>query len=402
MSFALISDYQLYICKQELSALDALQTQFFANHSFLNQVTSRPTISLRMRIFLAPMEGVIDHHFRAIYSEIGGIDVCVSEFVRVNDLALTDKFLLRECPELKANYRQVNTAGHTEGGTPVRLQLLGSNPETLAETAASAAKLGAPAIDLNFGCPAKTVNKSMGGAILLQDARKLHNIVTAVRRAVPLTIPVTAKVRLGFGKREGYVDNALAIAEAGASEICVHARSQADKYNPPAYWHCIAEIRKAISIPVIANGEIWNIDHWQQCQRESGCNDFMLGRGLIACPDLALQIKAHACNDKSCDNHYQIMTWEQVTGLLYRFYCETRDDYPVRFLGNRVKQWLFYLSMHYPQAKVFFDQIKRHKHPEQFEQAFRQAGVNIDDSGDWKHNTQHKNSILTNAEKNIV
>lgn len=332
------------------------------------------------------MEGVIDHHFRAIYSEIGGIDVCVSEFIRVNDLALSDKLLLRECPELKANYRQaytsktnsstINNSGYTEGGTPVRLQLLGSNPETLAETAASAARLGASAIDLNFGCPAKTVNKSMGGAILLQDTHKLHDIVKAVRLAVPLNTAVTAKIRLGYGKREGYIDNALAIAEAGASEICVHARSRADKYNPPAYWHCIAEICNAISIPVIANGEIWNIDHWQQCKHESGCDDFMLGRGLIACPDLALQIKA-----KTRGEHYDVMTWEQITKLLYRFYCETRDDYPLRFLGNRVKQWLFYLSMHYPQAKGFFNQIKRYQYPEQFEQAFRQAGVNVDHLG---------------------
>lgn len=323
-----------------------------------------------MRIFLAPMEGVVDYHFRSIYSEIGGIDLCVSEFIRVNDLPLPKQVLLRECPELVQNFRyaesgQMNRPGHTGHDIPVRLQLLGSNPETLAETAQTAAQLGAPAIDLNFGCPAKTVNKSMGGAVLLNDSRRLYDIVSAVRRAVPQAIPVTAKIRLGFSARENYVENAVAIAEAGANEICVHARSRADKYDPPAYWNCIAEIKEALAIPVIANGEIWNIEDWSDCAQQSRCHDFMLGRGLIACPDLALQIKA-----KRSGVECNPLQWTDILPWLYRFYLETKASYPERFLGNRVKQWLFYLQMHYPEAISFFAEIKRHTKAEQFENAF--------------------------------
>ena len=114
----------------------------------------------------------------------------------------------------------------------------------------------------------------------------------AVRSAVPNSTPVTAKIRLGFEDRSLYLDNAIAIAEAGADELCIHARSRADGYNPPAYWTYIAHVVETIAIPVIANGEIWNIRDWQQCQQDSGCKDFMLGRGLVACPDLALQIRA--------------------------------------------------------------------------------------------------------------
>jgi tRNA-dihydrouridine synthase C len=310
-----------------------------------------------MRIFLAPMEGVIDHHFRTIYGDIGGVDICVSEFLRVNDLPISEKTLLRDCPEL--NRSGLST---TPNGTPVRVQLLGSNPETLAESAAMAAGLGASAIDLNFGCPAKTVNNSKGGAVLLKDPKRIHDIVSRVRQAVASQIPVTAKIRLGFEERNLYLENAYAIADAGANELCVHARSKADGYKPPAYWQCIAEIVEAIHIPVIANGEIWTIKDWQQCKRESDCQDFMLGRGLVACPDLALQIKAH-----NQQIEYQPLLWRDILNLLNRFYYDTKDAYPLRFLGNRVKQWLFYLKMHYPEATPFFEQIKRYKQPAEFE-----------------------------------
>ena len=184
----------------------------------------------------------------------------------------------------------------------------------------------------------------------------------AVRSAVPSSTPVTAKIRLGFEDRSLYLDNAIAIAEAGADELCIHARSRADGYNPPAYWTYIAHVVETIAIPVIANGEIWNIRDWQQCKQDSGCEDFMLGRGLVACPDLALQIRAF--NE---GRDYQPLNWHDIIGLLRTFYLDTKDAYPLRFLGNRVKQWLFYLKMHYPEAEPFFEKIKRYKKPHEFD-----------------------------------
>lgn len=318
-----------------------------------------------MRLFLAPMEGVIDHHFRTIYSAIGGVDICVSEFIRVNNLPLPAKTLLRDCPELAWSKNANGHLSMTPSGTPVRVQLLGSNPQTLAQSAHIAAALGASAIDLNFGCPAKTVNNSKGGSILLKDPELVGNIVAAVRAAVPHEIPVTAKIRLGFEDRSLYLDNALAIAAAGANELCVHARSRADGYNPPAYWSYIAKIVDVLDIPVIANGEIWNLDDWRRCREESHCEDFMLGRGLIACPDLALQIKAFTSG-----KDYTPLQWHQLLPLLHQFYLVTKDAYPARFLGNRLKQWLFYLQMHYQEAEQFFHQIKRYRQPHEFEAVF--------------------------------
>jgi tRNA-dihydrouridine synthase C len=311
-----------------------------------------------MKLHLAPMEGVIDHHMRRLLCQSGAIDVCVTEFVRVTDHLLPGKVFHRYCPELLVT-------GEAQLPCPIKLQLLGSNPQALARNAAKAARLGAAGVDLNFGCPAKTVNKNRGGACLLDETGLVYEIVSAVRQAVPAHIPVTAKIRLGYGDREPYLANARAIAAAGADELVVHARSKVDGYKPPAYWHHIGEIKGAVDIPVVANGEIWTVEDYLRCREQSGCDDAMLGRGLLAQPDLAQAIKAYLRGED-----YTLMDWQSCLSLLWRFYRETSDAYPKKHLGNRVKQWLVYLRRSYPEAKVFFEAVKRERTTEGFEAAF--------------------------------
>src|SRR5690606_16598211 len=124
-------------------------------------------------------------------TRVGGIDWCVTEFIRVSDRLLPQASFRKLAPELDSGAR-------TRSGTPLRVQLLGSDPACLADNAAFACTLGAPVIDRNFGCPAKTVNKSRGGAVLLHEPELLYSILHAVRAAVHADIPVTAKMRLGF------------------------------------------------------------------------------------------------------------------------------------------------------------------------------------------------------------
>jgi tRNA-dihydrouridine synthase C len=327
-----------------------------------------------MRLFLAPMEGVVDHHVRALLTAIGGIDVCVTEFVRVNgSQVLPQRVFQKFCPEVHNNCR-------TPSGTPVRLQLLGGHPEALAKNAAKAVQAGANAIDLNFGCPAKTVNNSDGGAKLLREPQRVYDIVHAVRQQLPLEIPLSAKIRLGYEDRSAYLDNARAIYEAGASELTVHARSKADGYKPPAYWDYIGRIKETISIPVIANGEIWSVDDWRRCREQSGCEDFMIGRGLLARPDLARAIhaayqaeqrQAEQRQPEQAEQQHTALSWPEVVDMLFGYYQTTKDLYPAKFLGNRIKQWLSYLRLYYPQADVFFDNIKRLRLPEEIEAAFQ-------------------------------
>eukprot|EP00764_Aduncisulcus_paluster_P005168 gnl/Carplike_NY0171/18647_a29223_74.p1 GENE.gnl/Carplike_NY0171/18647_a29223_74~~gnl/Carplike_NY0171/18647_a29223_74.p1 ORF type:complete len:185 (+),score=10.99 gnl/Carplike_NY0171/18647_a29223_74:88-642(+) len=180
------------------------------------------------------MEGVVDYTMRDLLTQVGGIDQCVTEFVRVSDRVLPAKVFRRLCPELL-------NGGKTPAGVPVILQLLGSDPTVLAGNARKAAKLGALGIDLNFGCPAKTVNKSKGGAVLLDTPELIHEIVKAVRIAVPEGTPVTAKMRLGNKDKSLAFDNAQAIAEAKADGLTVHARTKLEGYRPPAHWEWIAQ-----------------------------------------------------------------------------------------------------------------------------------------------------------------
>ncbi len=296
-----------------------------------------------MRIFLAPMEGVVDHNIRALYSALGGIDMAVTEFVRVSNSHLPDAVFHRLCPEINS---PINT--------PVRVQLLGSEPAMLASHASRIAALGAIGIDLNFGCPAKTVNRSRGGACLLQEPHLLHDIATAVRQAVPSHIPVTAKMRLGFNAREGYIDTAQALAGGGIQELFVHGRSKVDGYKPPAYWGAIGEVREAINIPVIANGEMWTPEDIAQCMAESGCSDIMLGRGLLARPDLAIAGKQHMKGEP-----YTFMSWQCILPKVWHYHQKTLAQCPPKYTGNRLKQWLMYLQRTYPEAKVFFEAVKR-------------------------------------------
>ncbi len=288
------------------------------------------------------MEGVVDHLMRDMLTRVGGFDLCVTEFVRIVDQKLPQKTFYRLCPEL-------HEGGKTPSGVPVRVQLLGQHPQWLAENALTAVELGSPGVDLNFGCPAKTVNKSKGGAVLLQYTELLHDIVKAVREAVPAHLPVTAKIRLGFEDKSLAIDNAVAIDEAGASELVVHARTKTEGYRPPAYWDWIKKIRANTRLPVIANGEIWTYEDARRCQEMSGCNDVMIGRGALAMPNLARHIR---------DNEPP-MSWPELAQLLidysgYEIYGDKGRYYP-----NRLKQWCGYLKRQYPEAEILFDNIRR-------------------------------------------
>ena len=299
-----------------------------------------------MQIALAPMEGLVDDILRDVLTRVGGLDWCVTEFIRVNDQRLPEHVFLRFAPELRQGSR-------TRAGTEMRLQLLGSDPQALADNAAYACTLGAPVIDLNFGCPAKTVNRSRGGAVLLQEPELLQRIVAAVRAAVPPEVPVTAKMRLGYEDTHKALDCARALVAGGAAQLVVHARTKADAYYPPAYWEWIARIREVVAVPVYANGEIWTVEDWRRCKAESGSTDFMLGRGLVARPDLALQIRAAAEG-----REHTPLAWADVLPLLQDFWQQQRAKLPERFAPGRLKQWLNWLTRSYPEAAALFVAVR--------------------------------------------
>lgn len=378
-----------------------------------------------MQLLLAPMEGLLDFALRDTLTRVGvgqgapglphpsGLDRCVSEFIRITDTLLPARAFIRTMPELR-------NGGFTLAGVPVRGQLLGSDPTLLAENAARLAELGSHGVDLNFGCPANVVNRHGGGSALLDDPELIHRIVAAVRRAVPAHVPVSAKMRLGYHDDHRAEDNALAIEAAGASEIVVHARTKVHGYRPPAYWERIADLKREVKLPLVANGEIWTVDDALRAQAASGCTSLMLGRGIVADPGLALAIRAAVAaqvapsaesasalrksEQKMPFAHDQIaqaaidinmvgdmagsevadgqprpegrpgsataftaplsvslppyVPWAQVQPLLHSFWQLVEGRVERRHRAGRLKQWLNLLRRRYPEAQAAFDELR--------------------------------------------
>jgi tRNA-dihydrouridine synthase C len=232
---------------------------------------------------LAPMDGITDAPMRNLQGDLGAFTYGVTEFIRVSADPLPKKVFVRDVPEL-AN------GGKTLTGLPVQVQLLGGDPERMAVTALAACAAGTTAIDINFGCPAPTVNRNDGGASLLRHPCRIRAVVGAVRQAVPPHVPVSAKLRLGWDSIDAIHENAAMAAEGGADWLTIHARTRVQGYNPPVFWRPIGEVREALGIPIVANGDIWTLDDFHRCQDETGCIHYMLGRSALANPALPHEV----------------------------------------------------------------------------------------------------------------
>lgn len=313
------------------------------------------------KLFLAPMEGVTDWAMRDLLTSLGGIDQCVTEFLRVTDKLHPYKVFLKNCPELATNSK-------TRSGTPVFVQLLGGQATPLAENALRAHEMGAAGVDLNFGCPAKTVNRHDGGASLLKCTDRVFNIVKTVRDAVPKTTPVTAKVRLGFDDPAQCLENVKACEEAGATWVTVHCRTKTDGYKPPAYWEWIPRIQEKSKVRIIANGEIWNTEDLRKCHEVTGCSDFMIGRAALRTPYIFRDIKSHYSQNQSAmtqvANIHSLNT--HSLNLVVPFFNACTLYVNDHFATARTKQWLSQLRLASPQAREVFDQVKIHKKPVEF------------------------------------
>ena len=303
-------------------------------------------------LVLAPMDGVTDALMRELLSRRMPLSYCVTEFIRISGAVPSSKTFLNDVPELRHG-------AMTLSGAPVQVQLLGGDPELLAESAARAVSVGAKGIDLNFGCPAPTVNRHDGGATLLKFPERIERIVAAVRSAVPLNIPVSAKLRLGWDDPRAIHTNAERAARGGASWITIHGRTKMQGYTPPAYWEPIGEVRRNLDIPVVANGEIWNVDDLHRCQEQSGCEHFMIGRGALSEPGLVAAL-AIELGVSTTDEHLSFCRgdareWVPLMRELVALSQAAGES--ERRTISRIKQWLNYAR--HKGAVQWFDSVKR-------------------------------------------
>lgn len=287
------------------------------------------------------MEGVADELMRELLTSLNHYDFCVTEFIRVVDCLVPKHIFRKICPELEQQCQ-------TKSGTPLRMQLLGQEPDWMAENAIRALEMGSHGVDVNFGCPAKAVNKSKGGAVLLNEPEKIYQIMAKIRAAIGIDATLSAKIRLGFTDASKLDEIVSAIESANVNQLTIHARTKQDGYRPPAYWHFISQIKAKYDIELFANGEIWSKNDAEACIIESQTANLMLGRGALALPNLANVIKFNE----------NPMPWSELSQLLIRYSdLELQGDKSFYF-SSRLKQWLRYLKLQYPQADRLFNAIK--------------------------------------------
>ena len=317
---------------------------------------------------LAPMEGLTDPLMRQILTQIASdlgcpYDWSVSEFIRITQHVLPAHVFYKYVPELHHDAK-------TASGTPIHVQILGSEAQLMAENAAYACELGAPAIDINFGCPAKTVNSHRGGSVLLDEPETMYQIISAVRQAVPAHIPVSAKIRLGYTDTSRMDDIRGAINDSGADWLTIHARTKTQGYKPPAYWDKIQSFN-TLDIPVIANGEIWTAAQANDCMTQAGTPHLMLGRGAVTRPDLVTQVDSHTNtnakenaesnaknNTENLENVSTLLWQDLITHQIKFLEGAAKNDV---VLVGRYKQWLGMLTKGYAEAQTLWERIKREK-----------------------------------------
>jgi len=229
-------------------------------------------------ILLAPLAGITDPVCRRVCKRLGA-DAVVTEMVSADGL----------------HYKSANTAKlmeFDESERPIGVQFFGSDPERLANAARFAyERVNPDFIDLNAGCPVAKVVKNNSGSALLKDAALFGRIVEAMSRAVP--VPVTVKIRSGWNTREWIdVEFARIAQERGAAAVTLHPRSQTMMFTGHSFWERIAEVKKAVSIPVIGNGDITNAADAMKMFAETNCDAVMIGRGSLGNPWIFAEIKA--------------------------------------------------------------------------------------------------------------
>ena len=233
------------------------------------------SVQVNSRVLQSPLSGVTDLVFRRLVRRYAPTSMMYTEMVSASEI-----HHLRSRPklmEVDPNER------------PISIQLFDCRPDFLGEAAQKAVAEGSDTIDINMGCPVNKITRRGGGSSLLRDPDMAVKLVEAVTSAVD--VPVTVKTRIGWNDEEiNAVEFGLRMQEAGAAMLTLHGRTRAQGYKGTARWEGIAKVKQALSIPVIAYGDIFSVDAAVQCLEETGADGVMCSRGTLGYPFLVGEI----------------------------------------------------------------------------------------------------------------
>lgn len=258
-------------------------------------------------VYVAPMAGVTDAPFRKIAREFGAGLACTE--------MISSEALVRQHRETS----RLMDLGWDE--RPVSVQLMGGDPQVMAQAARLAEAAGADIVDINMGCPVPKVVKTSGGSSLLRDPDRACRVAEAVVAAV--SVPVTVKIRLGWDfATRNYLEMATRLEATGIEGLAVHGRTRSQRYDPSADWIAIAQVKAAVKIPVAGSGDLRSSDDAVRRIRQSGVDAVMLGRGILGNLWLVRQTVARLTTGEIIP----ALSWiEQIE--LVRRHCDLVLDY---------------------------------------------------------------------------
>lgn len=304
------------------------------------------SIVISPNIVLAPMVGVTDSVFRRTILGLGGCGLVSSEMTNAASVS----------PKWRARHHQLEFLPEER---PITIQLSGNEPDLVAAAAATVEQLGADILDINCGCPSPKVTGGGHGSALLRDLPKMERLLRAVRAAVQ--IPITLKFRAGWDDASlNYLDTARMAEQVGVAALALHPRTRAQAYGGVADWTRVAEVKRAVSIPVVGSGDVRDAADALQRLRDSGADGVMIGRGAMHNPWIFMQAAQLRRGEPPfvpgpADKHE----------LLTRYFEMCRAEMGDRLGLNKLKQLIGQFGVELPGSAALREAVCRSTEPDQ-------------------------------------